>query len=154
MRILLVEDDDNKGEQIRQFAEVLKGVTSVKLERSLQSGLRRLKQEPFDLLLLDMTLPTYDAGPEEPGGGSTLAFGGKRFLQQMDRFDVLVPVVVVTQFESFQGANGTIDINELDTQLRTQHPNMYKGIVYYHPTIHDWREKLQSFIGSTDEVSL
>lgn len=144
MKVLLVEDDENKGVQLRRFVGEAYPQAYLELRRSLQSGVRSIRSERFDLILLDMTLPNYDAGPDEPGGGMTHSFGGREFLKQMDRFGVVTPTVVVTQFETFGKAPHALDLKELNVQLRQQHPRAYAGCVYYHASIRGWRERLRS----------
>ena len=145
MRILVVEDDENKRAQLSQFLRrsfpSIEGVEA----RSLQSGLRFIRQSPPNLVLLDMTLPNYDAGFDEPGG-QTHIFGGREFLRQMDRFDITVPVIVVTQFETFGKEPHEIGLIELDSELHADHSNVYKGSVYYHAAIHGWEQKLEALI--------
>jgi CheY-like chemotaxis protein len=146
MRLLLVEDDEIKGVQLTNFLNAKYPSVQLELARSLQSGIRRIRGGGIELVLLDMTLPNYDAGPDEPGGGTTHSFGGRELLKQMDRFDIGVPVIVVTQFEMFGKPPDTMDLPELDTQLRLNHAAIYRGAVYYHASIHGWKEKLKGLI--------
>lgn len=145
MRILVIEDDENKRAQLSQFLQrsfpSAQGVEA----RSLQSGLRSIRQSLPDLVLLDMTLPNYDAGFDEPGG-QTHIFGGREFLRQMDRFDIEVPVIVVTQFETFGKEPHEIGLAELDKLLQADHAAIYRGSVYYHAAIHGWEEQLETLI--------
>jgi CheY-like chemotaxis protein len=145
MNILIVEDDENKRAQLSQFLRrsfpEAQGIEA----RSLQSGLRIMRRNAPDLVLLDMTLPNYDAGFDELGGHPHI-FGGGEFLRQMDRFDIIVPVIVVTQFETFGKDPHEIGLTELDKELETDHKNVYRGSVYYHAAIHGWEEKLEGLI--------
>ena len=143
MNWLLVEDDENKGIQLSKFVSETYPRVNLMLARSLQSGVRHIRHNYVDLVLLDMTLPNYDASPDEPGGGMTHSFGGREFLKQMERFDIRTPVIVVTQFETFGKAPQTLDLKELDAQLREQHSQIYGGAVYYHASIHEWRDDLK-----------
>ena len=99
MRVLLIEDDENKRGQLISFlkeeiADVVVGVAA-----SYHSGLRGVLDRSSDLVLLDMTIPTFDIGVEESGGRSQL-YGGREILgKQMDRLDIRIPVIVVTQFD-------------------------------------------------------
>lgn len=144
MRILVVEDDENKSKQLERFVRDTFAGAELRSTRSLQSGVRRIRTEPFDLVLLDMTLPNYEAGPDEPGGGTTHSFGGREFLKQMERFDIATPVVVVTQFETFGKPPQSLNLEELDAQLSREHGSIYRGAVYYHASIHGWRDALRS----------
>jgi len=94
-----------------------------------------------------MTLPNYDASFDEPGG-QTHIFGGREFLRQMDRFDIAVPVIVVTQFETFGKGLHEIGLSELNAELLAEHGDLYKGSVYYHAAIHGWEEKLEALIAN------
>ncbi len=143
MKLLLIEDDENKTVQLTRFVHEVYADATLTPTCSLQAGVRRIRQEPFDLVLLDMTLPNYDAGPDEPGGGMTHSFGGREFLKQMDRFDIDTPVIVVTQFETFGKPPQALDLPELDAQLRQEHGRVYMGSVYYSASIHGWRETLK-----------
>ena len=145
-RLLLVEDDDNKRSQI--VALVKSHAPSVELltARSLKSGLLALKQHVPDKIILDMTLPTFDVGPGE-AGGDTHPFGGREFLQEMRRFRLEVPVVVVTQFETFDLGREMTTLHELDAQLRMDYPSIYLGAVYYHAALQSWRDELNTLMG-------
>ena len=145
MKILVVEDDEAKRVQLGQFLRREFPDMDIHEERSLQSGLRYVRQNRLDLVLLDMTLPTYDAGPGE-SGGETHVFGGREFRRQLDRFDISVPVIVVTQFETFGQGTRTIELSKLDQALREEHGSQYRGSVYYHAAIHGWEEELKSLI--------
>lgn len=144
MRILIVEDDENKSLQLDRFVRDEFPQAELRSTRSLQAGVRRIRTEPFNLVLLDMTLPNYEAGPDEPGGGTTHSFGGREFLKQMERFEIATPVVVVTQFETFGAPPHSLNLEELDAQLRREHGSIYQGAVYYHASIHGWRHALRA----------
>ena len=95
-----------------------------------------------------MSLPNYDAGPEESGGQHHV-FGGHEFLRQMDRFDITVPAIVVTQFETFGKSPNLMTLSDLDSILAKEHTAVYKGYVYYHAAIHDWKQTLRKLIEDT-----
>lgn len=148
MKILIVEDDENKGSQLRQFLAELLPDAAFSTSRSLQGGVKQIRAHRFDLVILDMTLPNYDTGPEEPGGGTTHSFGGREFLRQMDQFDINAPVIVVTQFETFGKSPHDMDLSELDKELMAEHSPTYRGSVYYHAAIHGWQDQLKKMINT------
>ena len=148
MKILLVEDDENKRTQIIEFLRESQPARQVRAARSLQSGLDALFDDSPELVLLDMTIPNYDAGPEE-SGGYMYKTGGWEFLRQMERFDIRTPVIVVTQFEKFGDASDAMDLEELDRRLRSEHQDVYQGFVYYNAAISGWKAELASLIEVT-----
>lgn len=145
MRILIVEDDENKRAQLLLFLNDLLPGDIITTERSLNGGVRRVRRESFDLIILDMTLPTYDASPDEPAD-DTHIFGGRELLSQMERFDIVTPVVVFTQFELFGKPPGEMRIEDLDRELREEFAESYKGTVYYHASIDSWKNQLKALL--------
>jgi CheY-like chemotaxis protein len=146
MRILLIEDDENKRSALEAFIGSQIPQAELDEAKSLQAGVRRARTSEYDLVILDMTLPNYDPSPDEPGGGTIHSFGGREFLKQMDRFQIATPVVVVTQFEKFGKPPATTNLEELDQSLRTDFAATYRGAVYYHAAIVGWQQELTELI--------
>lgn len=146
MRILFIEDDENKRRRVLQFLREKDSEIYVLQANSLQSGVKLLKESKLDLIILDMTLPNFDVGPDEPVGGVTHSFGGREFLKQVKRLRVTTPVVVVTQFETFGRSGQEIGVGELDSRLKDEFGEVYLGAVYYHPSINDWKQVLDEII--------
>jgi CheY-like chemotaxis protein len=145
VKVLLVEDDENKRKNLREcLLEIIPGV-SLDQAASLQTGLRALRQNAPDLIVLDMTLPNYEPGPDEPGGQPHL-FGGREFLRQMDRYDILIPVIVVTQFSAFGTGKHAKDLAGLDDELRSEHGAVYRGAIHYNSAVLGWKDELRSRI--------
>lgn len=143
--ILVIEDDGNKLTQLQDFLSKEFGAARIRVARSLQSGIRAVKSVTPTIVLLDMTLPNFDATSEDPGG-QTHNFGGTEFLGQLDRFEIQVPVIVVTQFITFGRGRETIQLGDLDRDLQQRFPKNYVGCVYYHASIHSWKDELVRLI--------
>ncbi|MGQ7242989.1 hypothetical protein ACUN9V_05940 [Salinicola sp. V024] len=149
MKILIVEDDENKRIQLSNYLDEVVPDAFLLIERSLQSGVRRIRREQFDLVILDMTLPTFDPSSDEPGD-DTVIFGGKDFLSQMDRFDIIAPVIVFTQFEVFGRGLNEVDLKDLDQELKKGFPEIYHSVVYYHASIDSWKTSLKAALVGTN----
>ena len=70
MKILMIEDNPYKAEMIRQILEGLE-LEGMELEEpdhetNLENGIAALKQQSYDLLLLDMYFPLEPDGYEYP----------------------------------------------------------------------------------------
>ncbi len=150
MKILLVEDDEKKRNRLLEFLAERYSGHEVETAFSLNSGVKKARDNAPDLVLLDMTLPNFDVGPQETGGRMH-NFGGKEFLRQMDRFDLELDVIVVTQFETFGKGNHLMGLAQLDEQLQDEHEEHYRGVVYYHASIHDWQDKLEAKINEVTQ---
>ena len=145
MKVLLVEDDENKRAQIAGHLRNSPRVSSVDWAGSYSSALKYLISKSYDIVVLDMTLPTFDVSPDDDGGRPQ-ALGGQELLKQMKRRAITTPVVVVTQFDRFGERRDALTLEQLDRQLSTDHANIYIGSVYYNATVEGWKDQLSSFI--------
>ena len=145
MRILIIEDDENKRSQLLTFLEQDVPSAAVDTAGSLHSGLGKLLSAKYDLILLDMTMPTFDVTADE-GGGRPQPYGGRSLLRQMDRRGISTPVVVVTQFDRFGDADDALTLTELESELALGHPRIYRGSVYYNATVESWKGQLHGRI--------
>ncbi|NBB16589.1 response regulator [Caulobacter sp. SLTY] len=141
MKILVVEDEDPKRANILAALSNQFPSFQPKIARSVSSAIKFLREEVPELILLDMSLPTFDIGPQE-SGGRPQGFGGIEVLRYIDRFELDVPVIVVTAYEAFAKAGQQIDLNGLANQLSDAHPVNFRGIVYYNSVFEAWREEL------------
>jgi CheY-like chemotaxis protein len=143
MKIVIVEDDVNKSSQLHE--QVCQMFPSAQCEecRSYRSGLKRIVEERPSLVILDMSMPTFDVGPKDKGG-RTRAFGGKDILEEMRRRRIVARVVVVTQFETFGEGAQKKTLNELQGELKAEFAELYVGTVYYHPAHSNWRLELDA----------
>lgn len=142
MKILLVEDDEEKRDEIIELLEInLFPIPEIISKMSFQSGKIALREEQFDLVLLDMDIPTYDISSNETGGRKQ-AFGGRMLLSEMIRRGIKTKVIVVTQFDYFENSIDGLNIKELDKQLKDSFSNIYYGYVQMIGGSIDWKDKL------------
>lgn len=147
MRLLLVEDDPNKSATIQRF--ILGGSPGAVIvwRQSYQSGLKEALSGSFDLLLLDMSLPTYDIQGAEQGN-RTRALGGRDVLDALKRRKSPLRVAVVTQFEKFGEGGEAMTLQQLNEQLLAEYPNQYVGTVFYQPSETSWQEEMSAVLRS------
>lgn len=145
MRILIVDDDDNKVAQVEGHVREICVEDEIQVRRSFQSGLKEILLGHADLILLDMTMPTYDVTEREPGGRER-RYAGREILRQMSRRGKHVPTVVITQYEQFEENGKEITLAELSATLRREFPHAYVATVYYQASGNDWMRELGHFI--------
>jgi len=130
IKLLVVEDDINKREQLHAFALSRFPAFEVADAESLIGGVRQLRHWHPDIVILDMTLPNYDL----VNGSIDVtmqAFGGEEFLRQCMRFKLHPTVIVVTQFETLGEGGDEKGRDELAGELAASFPDTYHGMVYY-----------------------
>lgn len=142
MKILLVEDDEEKRDEIIDLLEInLSPIPQITSKMSFQSGKMAIRGEEFDLILLDMDIPTFDISASEDGGRKQ-AFGGRMLLSEMIRRNISTKVLVVTQFDYFENSSDGLNIKELDKQLKEAYSNIYFGYIQMISGSIDWKSKL------------
>jgi CheY-like chemotaxis protein len=141
MKILIVEDDENKLERLSGYLAGLPDGHQIERRRSYKSGLSAMRTEQFDLVVLDMSLPIFDITSEEDGFEFE-PFAGRDLLAEMKRNQVQTKVLIVTQFEAFGEGEEAIRLPALSAQLAKSFPDLYLGSVYYTPSQSSWKDDI------------
>lgn len=145
MRVLVVEDEDPKRDNILSTLADKYPEAKATIARSVSSAIKILRSDIPDLILLDMSLPTFDIGGKE-SGGRPQGFGGIEVLRYIDRFGADVPVIVITAYEAFAKDGQQIDLRVLGKQLTEAHPDNFRGVVHYNSVYETWQEELYNLI--------
>lgn len=135
MRVMIIEDDNNKLKAISDFLTQFGGIEYCNA-KSWHSGVKALSTNRFDLLLLDMSIPCYDGPPQDEG--RPLALGGRDMLFYLRRNNIPFSVIIITQYENFGGTS----LKELDSEFQREFPQHYMGFVYYNITQDKWKDDL------------
>ena len=135
-RLLIIEDNDSKLNRLRQFCQDNLPDYEVEDRRSYNSALSEVVHhgKTYDLILLDVSMNTYDISPEQSDGEQE-PLAGSNILRFMKLRKIQVPVIVVTMYESFVDG---IKIDKLDEGFREKYSEFYKGFVYYSLRNEDW----------------
>jgi CheY-like chemotaxis protein len=143
-RLLIIEDNDSKLNHLRQFCEENLKDYEVEDRRSYNSALSEVVHNgnSYDLILLDVSMNTYDISPEVSDGEQE-PLAGSNILRFMKLRKIKVPVIVVTMYESFVDG---IKIDKLDEGFREKYAEFYKGFVYYSLRNEDWMNRLKELI--------
>lgn len=141
MRILIVEDDARKGDAIVALLKSELDKPEIELARSYQSGMRAITERPPDLLILDMSLPNYDAVPGRRSG-KPRPLGGYEIMRKLRRRGVQTASIVLTQLDHFGDGGVEYNFEDLDLKCRAEFPGTFLGSIYYAQSSSDWIGKL------------
>lgn len=137
MNILIVEDDITKSSQIENCLSVFFSSSIITKAMSYNSGIEVLEKEEFDLLILDMSMTTYDNGL-----GRHRSFAGRDILYEMERLDIIIPTIIITGFSYFGEGAERINFDELDIKLSNEFETVYLGMIRYDSSYLDWEQEL------------
>lgn len=144
--VLLVEDDPHKCEQISNEIRANCDATVV-VAQSVSEAKHLLRSRRFQLVVLDMSLPTYSIGPSETGGNPQV-FGGRELLDYLDFLEVPDPAVVITQFQRFDSGVEDMTIGSLQAELQVSHHSRLKSVIFYSVVSEAWRGALGAVLRS------
>lgn len=147
MKLLLVEDDEHKMNNIISYIDTLNKEIVVVTARSVESGVQAAVDSQYDLILLDMTIPNFDI-TDKSDGGKSYKNGGEIIVKELLDEDVVFRCAVITQYETFN--NETID--QISQRIRQLCGNDYLGYVKYSTNTESWREELNDLIKYVENI--
>lgn len=145
MKILFIEDENVKQSNIVNYLKDELNVRNISIVNSLMGGMLALKNDEFDMILLDMSLPLYDINGEDEELNEFEAFGGIEILDEIDRKELSVKVLVITAFDVIEDDTKKINLEQLDDQMRENYPNYYLGCIHYDESSLEWKTELEKY---------
>lgn len=147
MNILIVEDDKYKSADLHKFLQAFYDDVSIVLRESLASGLFEIENNrSYDLILLDMSMPSFDKTYQDPSGGTPESYAGDEFLAHMSLMQINIPVIVVTQYDNFGPDENQKNLNSLKQELENNYRPFYLGAVYYQINSTSWYRPLRELL--------
>jgi CheY-like chemotaxis protein len=144
MRILLVEDEEPKQRHICAFFAERHNEVQVTIARSVNAALDALEKGMPDLLLLDMSLPTFEITQGETGGRPQ-GFGGLEIVRTMAMNDWDCPTLIITGYEAFPSDSGEqVQLAVLETELKSTLGESFLGVLHFNSALDDWKAELSS----------
>jgi CheY-like chemotaxis protein len=145
VRVLIVEDNVDKKNRLSYFVkENIKGVVLNEAD-SYNAGVRAIKGEKYDLILLDMSMPTFSKTLTD-GGGRVRVFGGRDILSHLKRKRITTPVILVTQFDAFESQGNKVSLAQVADQLTEEYKEIYLGTVFYSRSTSAWENELSEML--------
>jgi len=145
-KILIIEDNPYKREKIKKVLSGITNNTSQIMEaHSFTSGWNAVNESSYDLICLDMSLPTFDQDGQNSGGESRV-FGGKEIARKMKRRKIQSKFVVMTQYKRLSDEKSSETFDEIRNELLENYPVQCLEVLFYSNKHRDWAEKLESII--------
>ncbi|MCE7565910.1 hypothetical protein LZS85_07295 [Aliivibrio fischeri] len=143
--ISIIEDDEYKYDSIKDFLLSIDNNIMINTANSVKGAKKLVTNNNSSIILLDMTLPTFDI-TKESTGGRPQGFGGIEVLRYMEMIDNITPVIIVTQFQTFEFKDETQDISYLYELLEEENFINFKGIVQFSSSTDNWKNELKSLL--------
>lgn len=146
MSILIIDDEIVKRNELSQFISELTIMKEIHYGQSYTSGLRAIIKYKPKLILLDMSMPTYDPTQEDPRGGRPLSMAGHYLLKEIKRKKINTKVIVFTQhpYQEIKNINKSLD--EITAMFHKEFPDIFIDSIFYNVTENNWKNKLQTLL--------
>ncbi len=144
MKVLVIDDETGKRDQIVQFLKSIDETIEVAEARSFQSAIDVLRSNDFDWVILDMRLTTYDVTAADDGGRPR-NFGGDEVLRKMKRRGIITNVVVLTQYSIFRVQSSVLTIEQIKRDLESRYP-FFRGLILFQHSNNAWQNRVRELI--------
>ena len=139
--LLLVEDNQHKKDRIIEFINSLNLRINITIASSFSSGAQAIEQAAFDVVLLDLSLPTYDKSEVEPGGRFR-TFGGREIARKILRKNIETKIIFITQYESFSDKGKSYTFENLKNELKKESLENYVDMIHFNSAKSTWKDQL------------
>lgn len=142
-KLLLVEDNQHKRERVRAFLSEAWPDWEVIEAKSFTSACKKISETDvvFDLVLLDVSLPTYDKLGSE-SGGRFRTLGGSEVARKLVKKNPDTKILFLTQYEAFSERGNSHTLESLDQKLKLECAASYLGLVHYDSSRSAWKARI------------
>lgn len=147
MTVLLVEDEVSKCRRISEYLNESFPNLIISVAQSVTSAIIEVRQNSYDYLLLDMSLPLFDNTDLIHSDSNEFdAFGGIAVLDEIDRLQLSCKVILITAFDTLGEGSTLIRLPEITIKLDKDYPDNFVGSVYYNMSSLSWKQQLSKLL--------
>lgn len=105
-----------------------------------------MQRTSFDVVLLDMSLPTFDPSARERFGRPR-PLGGREIMAKMIRKKIPGRVIIVTQLDRFGVGDEEYSFQQVKEICMAEYPSLFAGAVFFSQSDNRWESELRDQIG-------
>ena len=137
----MIEDNRNKLKQIKNFLTDYFSACNIAEAHSYKDGIAKVYENKWDLIILDMSLPIYNYS-DTVENLEIKPIAGLNIMKRMLFNDINTPVIIVTQFDTFD--NNKISLDSLNEEFKNNYSEIWRGTVFYENE--DWRRYFKELL--------
>lgn len=153
LNLLFVEDNDYKRNKILDYLNSSLRSFNIHEARSYTSGVQGIDSCDFDILLLDISLPTFDKTQTE-SGGRFRTFGGRELARRAIKRFHSAKIIFITQYKSFSDRGTSYSFEALSNQLKIDCGLNFGGVIFFDGAQSSWKDSLTIALGNVANESL
>lgn len=147
--VLFVEDNPHKRARVTEYIKAISSNIDVTEAYSFSSGCQAIEDKNYSLILLDISLPTYDRIGNE-SGGKFRPFAGKEIARKLIRSGSKAKIVFITQYSSFSDKGTSHSLDGLEKVLSFEVGKNFSGLVFYDSSRSSWKTEILNIFEQID----
>lgn len=140
-RVLFIEDDQFKRDAVMATLEAANNDLDVTQALSVQSALTEIEGGTFDLILLDMALPSHSVRAGESPAASMLS-GGMEIIMELAYLHRAEPLIILTQYPELEVEGELLALPIAQVRLCEMFGASIKGVILYEHQATRWISEL------------
>ncbi len=131
-KILLIEDEVHKKEELSGYLnEFITPVPQLDIEGSVRSAVVAVTDNDYDLIILDMALPTFSTDADNYDGGRDQALGGIEILRTLKNLRKRATIIIVTQWPDISVEGKRTKLRHARTVLSKKYEQNVEAALLY-----------------------
>ncbi|CAB3692052.1 hypothetical protein R8871_03085 [Paraburkholderia graminis C4D1M] len=140
--IMLVEDNEHKRERVRSLIREVLPDAILYEAASYASGCQLAESREYRLIVLDISLPTYERAAGE-NGGRFRPFGGQEIARKILRRGTRARILFITQYQAFSDRGNSFTFEDLGKSLSSECGDNFLGLVYFDSSKSSWKLEVE-----------
>lgn len=145
MDILIIEDDDFKSRSLRDFIHDKISSAKTKDSTSLVEAITEINRKEYDLVLVDMAIPSHPTNRGE-GAPMSLLTGGLDILLEIQALDRNDPCIIITQYHEIEISGELYPLDDASKAIKDMLECDVLGCIEYSEDHSEWKAKLESVL--------
>lgn len=150
MKVLIIEDDDYKADNLAKFTKDTFAAVTISNARSLAEAIDEIDNSNFDLIFVDMAIPSHTPAP---GEGAPISFltGGVDVLLELSELGRKDKCIVITQYPSIEISGEHYALNKAPKMFKQRLNCDVLDCIYYVEGSSQWKYDLTKVIDKYNE---
>ncbi|GAA0251878.1 hypothetical protein [Methylorubrum aminovorans] len=147
-KILLVEDEEHKINDLsRRISASTLSNAELTVAKSVRDAIRDVMQFKYDIVILDMALPTFTKEKKSgETGGLAQASGGIEVIRMMQKIKQAASIIIVTQYPDIFISGQLIKLKKIKDTLRQRYEVDVAGVVLYSYESQEWMSSFDNLL--------
>ena len=145
MRILLVEDEEHKRDEIIQYVQQVYDFSPDVVD-GIRSAIMQIMEVDYDLIILDMALPTFGGNAADNNKGHDQAQGGIEVLRVLKLEKKSTKIIIVTQYPDFYIGGIKVKLKDSPKIIYDKYNQKVIGAVLYHYKSKTTQQRITSIL--------